>query len=362
MIEIKDLCRNFGEIRAVDKISFSVSSGNITGFLGPNGAGKTTTLRMMVGYLQPESGSILIDGVSIFDKPIESSAKIGYLPEHNPLYEDMIVVEALEYVARLRKMTHKQFRERKLFVIESCGLKEVQYQKIGTLSKGYRQRVGLAQAILHDPEILILDEPTSGLDPNQIIEIRELIRALGKEKTVILSSHILQEVQALCDRVLIINKGKIIVDDSIGNLDAYLAEYHLLHLELEGANIDLREFVDYYPELQLLEEIHEGDRCRMKLRVSSNLDVKHDLARYVAENDWLILTLHTERKSLEEIFHKLTLESDPGVDNVHATDPENVSADPELIVEVPGTDPIRESVAQSDEISSKDDPAEEEKQ
>ncbi|HOA29046.1 MAG: ATP-binding cassette domain-containing protein [Candidatus Cloacimonetes bacterium] len=352
MIEIKDLCRNFGEIRAVDKISFSVSSGNITGFLGPNGAGKTTTLRMMVGYLQPGSGSILIDDQSIFENPIQASAKIGYLPEHNPLYEDMIVVEALEYVARLRKMTHQQFRERKLFVIESCGLKEVQYQKIGTLSKGYRQRVGLAQAILHDPEILILDEPTSGLDPNQIIEIRQLIRALGKEKTVILSSHILQEVQALCDRVLIINKGKIIVDDSISNLDAYLAEYHLLHLELEGANIDIHEFVDYYPELQLLEEIHEGDHCRMKLRVASNLDVKHDLARYVAENGWLILTLHTERKSLEEIFHKLTLEPDQSPTLVLPAD--RGIADTEQIEDVPGIAAICDNEAQTDDTAEEE--------
>lgn len=311
MIEIQNLCRSFGSIRAVDDISFTVNSGNITGFLGPNGAGKTTTLRMMVGYLQPTAGKILFDSESIFEKPLQASAKIGYLPEHNPLYDEMIVVEALEYVAKLRAMSKQDFQTRKAYVIKNCALEQVQFQKIATLSKGYRQRVGLAQAILHDPEILILDEPTSGLDPNQIIEIRELIRSLGKAKTVILSSHILQEVQALCDRVLIINKGKIIVDDSISELDTYLAEYHLLHLELEGSDIDLAEFIDYYPELQVLDETREGELYSLKLKVNSGMDVKHDLARFVAENGWLIMSLYTERKSLEEIFHKLTQEAAP---------------------------------------------------
>jgi ABC-2 type transport system ATP-binding protein len=308
MIQIKELSRDFGTIRAVDRISFAIDSGNITGFLGPNGAGKTTTLRMLVGYLQPSSGEILLDGKSIFEDPLAASAIIGYLPEHNPLYEDMIVVEALEYVANLRNMSKQFFQTRKSFVLDSCGLREVQYQRIGTLSKGYRQRVGLAQAILHDPQILILDEPTSGLDPNQIIEIRELIKNLGQEKTVILSSHILQEVQALCDRVLIINKGKIIVDDSIDNLDSYLAEYHLLHLELEGENIDLSEFVDYYPEVEIIEQRSVDDHYSMKLRIRGAAEVKPDLARFIAENGWLILNLYTERKSLEEIFHRLTQE------------------------------------------------------
>lgn len=310
MIEIQNLSRSFGNIRAVDKINFSVSPGNITGFLGPNGAGKTTTLRMMVGYLQPSAGEILLDGNSIFESPLQASAKIGYLPEHNPLYDEMIVLEALQYVAELRGMSKRDYQLRKEFVVENCGLQEVRYQKIGTLSKGYRQRVGLAQAILHDPEILILDEPTSGLDPNQIIEIRELIRGLGRQKTVILSSHILQEVQALCDRVLIIHKGKIIVDDNIQELDSYLAEYHLLHLELEGQDIDLSEFIDYYPEVQVLDQVKENGHYRLKLKVNSTLDIKHDLARFIAENAWVVLSLYTERKSLEEIFHKLTSAAD----------------------------------------------------
>ncbi len=247
MIEVRNLSRSFAEIRAVDKASFTVQDAKVTGFLGPNGAGKTTTLRMLVGFLQPNEGEILLDGQSIFENPLAASARIGYLPEHNPLYDEMIVVEALQYLAELRSMSKEQYRQRKAFVLQSCGLSEVQYQKIGTLSKGYRQRVGLAQAILHDPDVLILDEPTSGLDPNQIIEIRQLIRNLGEHKTVILSSHILQEVQATCDHLLIINKGKIIVDDSIDNLDKYLAEYQIQHLELEGDNVDMSEFVDYYP-------------------------------------------------------------------------------------------------------------------
>ncbi|HQM03942.1 MAG TPA: ATP-binding cassette domain-containing protein, partial [Candidatus Cloacimonas sp.] len=251
MIKIDKLSRNFGEIKAVDEISFCIQDKEIVGFLGPNGAGKTTTLRMIVGYLQPGSGNIEIDGESIFTDPLKASRQIGYLPEQNPLYEEMTVVELLAYFAALRKLKRDYFRERLNFVVKKCGLKEVLNQRIGTLSKGYRQRTGLAQAILHDPKILILDEPTSGLDPNQIIEIRELIRELGKEKMVLLSSHIMQEVQALCDRVVIINKGKIIVDDTIENLPHYLNRSTMLILEVQGENIDFSDFTTKYPFVEL---------------------------------------------------------------------------------------------------------------
>jgi ABC-2 type transport system ATP-binding protein len=308
MIEIKNLSRSFGTLRAVDDISFSVSSGSITGFLGPNGAGKTTTMRMMVSYLRPDSGSITIDGKSIYEDPIATSAKIGYLPEHNPLYDEMLVLEILKYVADLRKMSAPSFAQRRAFVVANCGLKQVLTQKIGTLSKGFRQRVGLAMAILHDPDILILDEPTSGLDPNQIIEIRELIRELGREKTVILSSHIMQEVQALCDRVLIINKGKIVVDNDIDKLDDYLNDFQMMHLELEGEAIDFSEFLEYHPELELISAEAGEHNIVLQLRIPSQSDIRHDLARYVAENGWLITSLYTQQKSLEEIFHSLTKE------------------------------------------------------
>jgi ABC-2 type transport system ATP-binding protein len=306
MIEIKKLSRSFGTLRAVDDINFSVHNGSITGFLGPNGAGKTTTLRMMVSYLKPDSGSISIDGKSIYDEPIETSAKIGYLPEQNPLYEDMLVMELLQYIADLRKMSPSRFQERSEYVISNCGINRVLYQKIGTLSKGFRQRVGLALAILHDPEILILDEPTSGLDPNQIIEIRDLIRKLGVEKTVILSSHIMQEVQALCDRVLIINNGKIIVDDDIDNVSRYFDDYLELHLEIQGENIDLQDFLDFHPELEVISLESHDQICKLILKCPSDSSVKHDLSRYVSDNGWLIENLYTKQISLEEIFFNLT--------------------------------------------------------
>ncbi|MCB5262117.1 MAG: ATP-binding cassette domain-containing protein [Candidatus Cloacimonetes bacterium] len=308
MIEIQNLSRHFGALKAVDEISFSVSSGTITGFLGPNGAGKTTTMRMMVGYLQPSAGSILLDGKSIFADPIATSTKIGYLPELNPLYDEMFTQEILRYIADLRKMPATLFAQRLEYVVEKCGLQDVLTQRVGTLSKGYRQRVGLAMAILHDPEILILDEPTSGLDPNQILEIRELIRTLGTQKTVLLSSHIMQEVQALCDRVLIINKGKIIVDDEIGKLSSYFKDHQILHLELEAEDADFGEFMEYHPDLQIISQTQEGDNFKMQIKMPADLDIKYDLARFIAENGWLIVSLYTQEKSLEEIFYNLTKE------------------------------------------------------
>ncbi|HNQ39346.1 MAG TPA: ATP-binding cassette domain-containing protein, partial [Candidatus Cloacimonas sp.] len=269
MIKIDKLSRNFGEIKAVDEISFCIQDKEIVGFLGPNGAGKTTTLRMIVGYLQPGSGNIEIDGESIFTDPLKASRQIGYLPEQNPLYEEMTVVELLAYFAALRKLKRDYFRERLNFVVKKCGIKEVLNQRIGTLSKGYRQRTGLAQAILHDPKILILDEPTSGLDPNQIIEIRELIRELGKEKMVLLSSHIMQEVQALCDRVVIINKGKIIVDDTIENLPHYLNRSTMLILEVQGENIDFSDFTTKYPFVELKILFRDETSCKISVYETS---------------------------------------------------------------------------------------------
>lgn len=309
MIKIDKLSRSFGAIKAVNEISFVIQDREILGFLGPNGAGKTTTLRMLVGYLQPGSGSIELDGKSIFADPLAASRQIGYLPEQNPLYDEMTVSEALAYVAELRKLSKGFFRERKDFVVRNCGLKEVLHQKIGTLSKGYRQRVGLAQAILHDPRILILDEPTSGLDPNQIIEIRDLIRTLGEEKMVILSSHIMQEVQALCDRVVIINKGRIIVDDLKENLGSYLQNSNVLFLELEGAGIDLSEFEKEHPEMQISSTQLDDNHVKLSCVMPPDTDIRTELARFVSSKGWLILEMHQQRQSLEEIFHELTGEN-----------------------------------------------------
>ena len=353
MIKIDKLSRNFGDIKAVDEISFCIQDKEIVGFLGPNGAGKTTTLRMIVGYLQPGSGNIEIDGESIFTDPLKASRQIGYLPEQNPLYEEMTVVELLAYFAALRKLKRDYFRERLNFVVKNCGLKEVLNQRIGTLSKGYRQRTGLAQAILHDPKILILDEPTSGLDPNQIIEIRELIRELGKEKMVLLSSHIMQEVQALCDRVVIINKGKIIVDDTIENLPHYLNRSTMLILEVQGENIDFSDFTTKYPFVELKILFRDKTSCKIsvdetsgrlmssstteqnshkigvdetsgrlmssstteqnshKIGVdeTSGFDLRKEISSFIRDKGWLILEFSTSKMSLESIFHELTIEN-----------------------------------------------------
>jgi len=339
--------------KAVDEISFCIQDKEIVGFLGPNGAGKTTTLRMIVGYLQPGSGNIEIDGESIFTDPLKASRQIGYLPEQNPLYEEMTVVELLAYFAALRKLKRDYFRERLNFVVKNCGLKEVLNQRIGTLSKGYRQRTGLAQAILHDPKILLLDEPTSGLDPNQIIEIRELIRELGKEKMVLLSSHIMQEVQALCDRVVIINKGKIIVDDTIENLPHYLNRSTMLILEVQGENIDFSDFTTKYPFVELKILFRDKTSCKIsvdetsgrlmssstteqnshkigvdetsgrlmssstteqnshKIGVdeTSGFDLRKEISSFIRDKGWLILEFSTSKMSLESIFHELTIEN-----------------------------------------------------
>jgi len=309
MISINNLSRSFGPIKAVDDISFTIQDKEIMGFLGPNGAGKTTTLRMMVGYLQPSSGSIELDGESIFSDPIKASSQIGYLPEQNPLYDDMSVAEALAYLAALRGLKHDFFVQRRNFVVQNCGLKELLHQQIGTLSKGYRQRTGLAQAILHDPRILILDEPTSGLDPNQIMEIRELIRTLGREKMVILSSHIMQEVQALCDRVVIINKGKIIVDDRKENLPNYLKKSSLLSLEVKGEGIEFSEFIQQHPGIRIDIISQTETNCKVNIYDTSELDLRQELAQFISQKGWLILELTTNKKSLESIFHELTGES-----------------------------------------------------
>jgi len=318
MIKIENLSRQFGNIRAVDNVSFCIRDREILGFLGPNGAGKTTTLRMLVGYLQPGSGTITLDDTSIFADPLAASRQLGYLPEHNPLYDEMSVEESLAYFAALRKLEAGFFAKRREYVIQNCGLKDVLHQKIGTLSKGYRQRTGLAQAILHDPRILILDEPTSGLDPNQILEIRDLIRTLGQEKMVILSSHIMQEVQALCDRVVIINKGKIIVDDLIDNLPGYLHKGAVLSVEIQGENIDFGDFAASHPELEIQSEILDEKRVRIEIPQLPEADIRQELARHINEKGWLTLEMHTRKQSLEDIFHQLTGESDINTEETEA--------------------------------------------
>ncbi len=306
MLEIQNLSRSFGAIKAVNKVSFAVSGGEIVGFLGPNGAGKTTTMRMMVGWLQPDEGMISLGGQSIFADPLAVSARIGYLPENNPLYGEMAVGEFLRYFGTLRRMSPSFLDERLEFVRAACGLDEVWRQRISTLSKGFRQRVGLAQAILHDPEVLILDEPTGGLDPNQIIEIRELIRELGKEKTVLLSSHIMQEVQALCSRVIIINKGRVIVDDDIENLGAHISGLNRVVMELEAENPDFTPWLAKKEGVNLEAKVQNGAICLARFLAPPELDIRKDLTAFVLEQGWQLVSVYQEKQSLESIFHELT--------------------------------------------------------
>ncbi len=306
MIEIKNLSRSFGTLKAVDDISFAVNTGEIVGFLGPNGAGKTTTMRMMVGYLQPESGMIELDGKSVFLEPLAASARIGYLPEQNPLYDEMSVREFLTYMGDLRRISKANLPGRLDFVREKCGLDSVWKQQIKTLSKGYRQRTGLAQAILHDPEVLILDEPTGGLDPNQIIEIRELILELGIAKTVILSSHIMQEVQALCSRVIIINAGEIVVDDKMENLGSYIEGYNRVVLEVEAIEPDFTQWLQQHEDVQLDSQEQNESVATLEFLTEADADIRGELSSFVISQGWKLLSIYQEKKSLESIFHELT--------------------------------------------------------
>jgi ABC-2 type transport system ATP-binding protein len=313
MIEVTHLTRHFDTITAVDDIAFTIREGEIVGFLGPNGAGKTTTLRMLVGYLQPSSGNIIIMDKDINADPIGIARQIGYLPEQSPLYDDMTVYDYLKFIAEIRHLSNDVFDERLDFVINKCGLRDVIGQTIQTLSKGYRQRTGLAQAILHDPKVLILDEPTSGLDPNQIMEIRELITELGKAKTVILSSHIMQEVQAVCDRIIIINKGKIVADELKEDLGKHLSESTVLTIELEAENPDFTAWLALHPEAKLTESSSSGNQWKLAFSYPSQTDLQRELSQFVTGNQWLILGMYKQQHSLEEIFHALTTETEVSV-------------------------------------------------
>ncbi|MCK5420188.1 MAG: ATP-binding cassette domain-containing protein, partial [Desulfobacterales bacterium] len=236
MIHVENLTKYYNQLCAVDQINFDIQKGEILGLLGPNGAGKTTTLRMLTGYLQPSSGSIYIKGLSIDKHVLEIKKLLGYLPESAPLYHDMLVFDYLKYVAAIREIDSEQKLPRIRQLADLCGINEVMSQPIGELSKGYKQRVGLAHAMMNDPEVLIFDEPTSGLDPNQIVEIRKIIKEIGKEKTIILSTHILSEAEATCDRIIIINQGQIVADGSTENLKQSLSSKNIMHLCLQNAD------------------------------------------------------------------------------------------------------------------------------
>jgi ABC-2 type transport system ATP-binding protein len=310
-ILVKNLSRFYGDARAVDDISFEVHSGEILGFLGPNGAGKTTTMRVITCYLAPSKGSVTVEGRDVHEESLEVRKLVGYLPEQNPLYLDMNVLEYLQYTAQLQGVVATQLPRRMKEMVEVCGLGDMKHKDIGQLSKGYRQRVGLAAAMIHDPRVLILDEPTSGLDPNQIVEIRSLIQDLGKQKTVILSTHILPEVQATCNRVIIINRGKIVADGPIQDLQRNLYGGVKVLLEVEaqpGVPPELiMVAVRSIPSVEAVSCIDEHDGV-MKFMVEANAatDVRKDLFQLCMQRGWSLVDLHREQTSLEDIFRQLT--------------------------------------------------------
>ncbi len=298
-IKVQNLTKVYGEQRAVDAVTFEAKKGEVLGFLGPNGAGKTTTMKIITCFIPQTAGSAEVCGFDTTTHSMEVRRRIGYLPEHNPLYKDMYVKEYLEFVAGLHKVSNKKSRVDEMIEITGLGLEKK--KQINALSKGYRQRVGLAQAMLHDPEVLILDEPTSGLDPNQLIEIRSLIKQLGQEKTVIFSTHIMQEVQAICDRALIINLGKIVADDSIDALQNIV----------KGVSVVTVEFLEKTNEKQLEKipgVIQVSSKNSGKWELSSDLktDIRADVFKFAAANNLTIVEMKKEVSSVEDVFQKLT--------------------------------------------------------
>lgn len=297
-ITISGLTKVYGQQKAVNNISFSTSEGQIVGFLGPNGAGKSTTMKMITGYLPSTSGTIQVCGEEVNDQNLSIRKKIGYLPENNPLYLDMYVQEYLSFIADIYKLKGKKNRIKEL--IELTGLEIEQHKKIGQLSKGYRQRVGLAQAMMNDPKVLILDEPTSGLDPNQLIEIRALIQKLGEEKTVLLSTHIMQEVQAVCERIIIINKGEIVADDKTSNLQSSAVNNSVYFVEFQSL-VSLELLKDLLKESDI-----EKQGALFKITSNSEEDLRLKIFEMAVENNNPILTLKKEQSNLEDVFRALT--------------------------------------------------------
>jgi ABC-2 type transport system ATP-binding protein len=304
-IRIENLSKKYGPQTAVDQLSFSVKTGEILGFLGPNGAGKTTTMKMITGYIRPDAGDILIGGQSVATNDMR--AHIGYLPEHNPLYLDMPVIDYLAYCAALQGMDKAAVPGRIREMVSVCGLNVEKHKRIGELSKGYRQRVGLAQALIHDPAILILDEPTTGLDPNQIVEIRQLIRDIGKEKTVILSTHILPEVEATCDRILIINRGRIAADGTADMLRRQSQGNNILHARIEGAVVaQVKTALEALPGVTAV-SVLDAEQGRFELQSAVDVALARAVFALCVQRQWVATELIPYETRLEDVFRNLTL-------------------------------------------------------
>ncbi|MDX1445265.1 gliding motility-associated ABC transporter ATP-binding subunit GldA [Lishizhenia sp.] len=297
-ITVKHLTKYYGQQTAVNNISFQAKKGEILGFLGPNGAGKSTTMKIITGFIPASEGHVEVCGLDVNEHPIEIRKKIGYLPEHNPLYLDMYVKEYLSFVAKIYKV--KNVKERVAEMIQKVGLEKEQHKRIGALSKGYRQRVGLAQAIIHDPEVLILDEPTSGLDPNQLVDIRALIKKIGEEKTVMLSTHIMQEVEAICDKVIIIKNGDLVANNTAAELQNQTEEV-VIYVEFEG---DISR--NQLKTIENVSRVEKISNSAFLLSGNKQNDLRKNIASFAQKNELLILTMKVEEKSLEEVFKALT--------------------------------------------------------
>lgn len=301
-LEVIRLTKIYGKQKALDEVSFTAEKGQVLGFLGPNGAGKSTTMKIATGYLLPDSGEVKINGISVMENPKEVSKLVGYLPEHNPLYLDMYVREFLYFIGGLYGLSKQALDDRITELLSLCGLENESHKKIGQLSKGYRQRVGLAKALIHDPEVIILDEPTTGLDPNQLVEIRKLIRDVSQNKTLILSTHIMQEVEALCDKVVIINKGKIVASDLLKNLKKEAGKSTLL-IELEE-KIEL----EWFSGLGQV-SFFQGNQNSIAIEVDDSAVARKEALQLIHERNLSLVSIQLKDRNLESIFHQITQNS-----------------------------------------------------
>jgi ABC-2 type transport system ATP-binding protein len=307
LVRLHEVAKSFDGIKAVDHVSFSIDRGEVVGFLGPNGAGKTTTMRLITQALQPDSGWVEIDGRSVEESPLEARRRIGYLPETNPLYDEMLVGEFLAYVGRLKGISDADLAHRIDPTVKQTGIGEVFNRPIGHLSKGFRQRVGLAQAILAEPDVLILDEPTEGLDPNQRVEIRKLITRLGQDHTVLLSTHVMQEVQAVCDRLLIIHQGAIIADGGVGSLLAGEGRGLRVTVEMEGDAAEVRQALENIPGVSRVHPAgQEASRPRYLVVGSAGADPRPEVFSLARERGWVLWEMRREQENLEQFFRELT--------------------------------------------------------
>ncbi|GMQ82855.1 MAG: ATP-binding cassette domain-containing protein [Rhodothermia bacterium] len=309
MIEVDSLVKRYGPEQAVDDISFQVQTGEVLGFLGPNGAGKTTTMKVITCYLPPSEGAVKVDGLDVRTHALDVKRKIGYLPENTPLYQEMIVYDYLTFVAAMRGVETAKHKSRIAKMADVCGLETVLGKRIEALSKGFRQRVGLAQAMIHDPPILLLDEPTTGLDPNQIVEIRELIKHIGKEKTVILSTHILSEVQMSCDRVLIIHKGKLVADGTPEDLQASFSSGQQVRFGVQMEPDPVLSVLSGWNQIQVKETERKGDaETLFTLTTERKDDLRPELFRLAVDEGWILTELGRDQANLEDVFRHLTTE------------------------------------------------------